>query len=168
MRSYSQQSDQLNKLSELFGPVERSIRLPVTDLCSRAEFYDESPELLTSVCSMYYISRLLLYASMVPIFSACSSESPIPRDAVRKNAEIVLQQATEFVKLLQQFVAKDLDMTRLWPFSGYGAFVAGSVFMVRSSQYKCHARLCRMTTVSMLFEWCFGIETPHAKVLSIP
>ncbi|OCK82499.1 hypothetical protein K432DRAFT_433461 [Lepidopterella palustris CBS 459.81] len=130
IRSKSQRTNQLNRLVELFDPIERSIHLLLTDLCSRAEFYDESPELLTSVCSIYHLSRLLMHASMVPILSVCPAESPASRESVRKNTEMVLQQATGFAELLQQFVAKDLDMTRLWPFSGYGAFVAGSVFVV--------------------------------------
>ncbi|KAI9744383.1 MAG: hypothetical protein M1818_001912 [Claussenomyces sp. TS43310] len=133
MRSNSQRTNQLSKLVELFDPIERSIHLPLTDLCSRAEFYDESPELLTSVCSMYHLSRLLMHASMVPILSGYPVESPTSRESVQKNAEMVLQQATEFAELLQQFFAKDLDMTRLWPFSGYGAFVVGNVFMVYRS-----------------------------------
>jgi hypothetical protein len=58
-----------------------------------------------------------------------------------KNVEMVLQQAIAFVELLQQLVAKDLDMARLWPFSGYSSFVAGSVFVVRSSQCECYTHL---------------------------
>lgn len=136
-RPNCQRMNELNKLIELFNPIESSVQLPVTDLCSRAEFYDESPELLTSVCSMYYLSRLLLHASMVPIFSGCTLESPASKESVRENAAMVLEQATRFAELLQQFVGKDLDMTRLWPLSGYGAFVTGSVFMVGGSLHKC-------------------------------
>jgi hypothetical protein len=141
MRLNSQRTPQLDKLVELFDPIERSIHLPLTDFCSRTKFYDKSPEILTSVCSMYYLSRLLMYASIVPILSGCPVESPASRESVRKNVEIVLQQAIAFVELLQQLVAKDLDMTRLWPFSGYTAFMAGSVFVVRSSRYKCYTHL---------------------------
>ena len=73
-----------------------------------------------------------MHASLVPILSGHPVDLPESRESVRKNAEIVLQQAKDFAALLRQFVAKDLDITRLWSFSGYGAFVAGSVFVVRS------------------------------------
>jgi hypothetical protein len=56
---------------------------------------------------------------MVPILSGRPVESPAAEEWVRKNLEMVLQQAIAFVELLQQLVAKDLDMTRLWPFSGF-------------------------------------------------
>jgi hypothetical protein len=146
MLSSSQQTDQLNKLVELFDPIKRSIQLPLTDICSRAEFYDESPELLTSVCSMYYMSRLLMHASMVPILSGRPVESPAAGESVRKNVEIVLQQATAFTELLQRFIARDLDLTMLWPFSGHAAFVAGSVLVVRSPRYQClsASALCQL------------------------
>lgn len=81
---------------------------------------------------MYHVSRLLMHASMVPAFSGYPVESEASRESVLKHVEMVLQQAVSFTKLLQQFVAKDLDMTRLWPFSGYGASVVGSVFLVRN------------------------------------
>jgi hypothetical protein len=141
MCSNSRRANQLNKLIEFFDPIECSIQLPLRDLCSRAEFYDESPELLTSVCSMYYLSRLLMHASMVPILSGRPVESPAAGERVKKKVEMVLQQAIAFVELLQQLVSKDLDMTRLWPFSGYAAFVAGSVFVVHSSRCKGYTHL---------------------------
>ncbi|KAF2814558.1 uncharacterized protein BDZ99DRAFT_515346 [Mytilinidion resinicola] len=132
-RSDFQRSVEFYKLVELFDPIEHSIGLPLTDLCSRAEFYDESPELLASVCSMYYLSRLIMYASMVPILSRRPVESSVLRELVRKSADLVLQQAIKFAELLQLFVAQNLDMTRLSPISGYGAFVAGSVFLAFKS-----------------------------------
>jgi hypothetical protein len=49
---------------------------------------------------------------------------------VQENVKVVLQKATEYVKILQQFVTRDLDMTGLWSISGYGAFIVGSVFLV--------------------------------------
>ena len=137
MRTNSQRTYQFDELNKLFGPIERSIQLTLTDLCSQAQFYDESPELLTSICSMYYLSRLLLHISMVPILSDCTMEAPASSGSVRYNSGMVLQLATEFSELLRQFTVKDLDITKLWPFSGYGAFVVGNVFLVRISRYKC-------------------------------
>ncbi|KAL9087904.1 MAG: hypothetical protein Q9165_006466 [Trypethelium subeluteriae] len=130
MCSTSQRVDKLTKLIQLSDPFERSIQLPLTDLCSHAESYGETPELLTSVSSLYYLNRILMHASMVPIFSGYPAELPSSRGLVQEHAEMVLRYATGFSRLLQQFVEKNLDMTRLWPFSGYGAYVIGSVFMV--------------------------------------
>ncbi|KAI5868236.1 hypothetical protein GGS23DRAFT_544613 [Durotheca rogersii] len=131
--SSTQRTTKLEKLVKLFEPIELSLHLPLTDICARAEFYDESSELLTSVCSVYYLSRLLMHASMVPMLSGCAEELLDSRESVRGNLDLALQHACRFAALLQQFVAEDLDITRLWPFIGYGAFVAGSVFMVYSN-----------------------------------
>ena len=129
MRLDRQRMNQFNKLAELFKPIERSLQLPLTDLVSRAEIYDESPELLTSVCSVYYLNRLSLHVSMVPILSG-STKSLAPAESVRENADIALKKAIEFSELLLQFVVNDLDITRLWPFSAYAAFMAGSILLV--------------------------------------
>lgn len=136
MRSNSERIHQLNEFNELFGPIERSIRLPLTDLCYQAELYDESPELLVSICSIYYFNRLLLHASMVPVLSDCCVESPDSSESVQYNSWMVLQLAIEFSELLQQFIAKDLDITKLWPFAGHVAFVTGNLFLVCTSQHK--------------------------------
>ena len=130
MRLDCQKMNQFNKLAELFKPIERSLQLPLTDLVSRAEIYDESPELLISVCSLYYLNRLSLHISMVPILSGFNKSSA-PEESVRKNADMALEEAIAFSELLQQFVTNDLDTTRLWPFSAYTAFMAGSVLLVR-------------------------------------
>lgn len=68
---------------------------------------------------------------MVPLLSGCSVGTPAERDAAQENDGAALQQAVSFVKLLQQVIANDLDITRLWPLIGYGAFVTGSVFVVK-------------------------------------
>ncbi|KAF2685877.1 hypothetical protein K458DRAFT_442200 [Lentithecium fluviatile CBS 122367] len=132
-RSTSQRTSDLNRLGELLDPLERSMQLPLTDLCSRAKFYEESPELLASVCSMYHLSRLLMHASMVPILSGQPTQSAASKESVQKNTELVLQQAVAFAELLHQLIERDLDITRLWPLSGYGAFMVGHVFVVYDS-----------------------------------
>ncbi|KAL9069590.1 MAG: hypothetical protein Q9157_006102 [Trypethelium eluteriae] len=129
MYSTAQRVDHLKKLIQLSDPIERSIHLPFTDLSSQAELFDETPELLTSVSSLYYLNRILMHASMVPILSGYPIEPPTSRELVQENAEMVLQHAIGFAGILQQFVERGLDMTRLWPFTGYGAFVVGSVFV---------------------------------------
>ena len=137
-----------NALLKLLDPIERSIGLPLTDMCSQARHYDQDPELLVSVCSVYYLSRLLLHASMVPVLSGCPVESPSAMEFVRVNASIVLEQALAFEKLLEQLIAHDLDVTRLWHFSGYGAFVTGTVFIVSRS---CHKH-CSYHNTSVIFK----------------
>jgi hypothetical protein len=49
---------------------------------------------------------------------------------MQEHVDIVFQQAVAYAKLLKQFIAHDLDMTGLWRITGYGAFMAGSVFAV--------------------------------------
>lgn len=117
---------------EIFEPIERSLELPLTDIYARAEFYNESPEILTSICSMYHLSRLLVHASMVPSLSGYPLEATDSGETVQQHTDAALRQASRFAELLQQFATKDSDMTRLWHFTGYGAFVVGSLFVVRS------------------------------------
>jgi hypothetical protein len=103
-----------------------------------------------------------MHASMITILSGCQFvDSPASRESVRKNTEMVFQQVAGFAELLKQFVAKDLDMTRLWPFSGYAAFVTGSVIVVRTgSRHKCYTHLSPSTScklgkcyLSGIYEW---------------
>jgi hypothetical protein len=110
-------------------PVEKSIRIPVTDINAQADFYDDTPELVVSVCSLYHFCRILIHASMVPILSG-SMESTHSREFVQQHADAALQQAVAYANLLQQIIIHDLDVTRLWPLSGYGAFVAARVLLV--------------------------------------
>jgi hypothetical protein len=71
-----------------------------------------------------------MHASMVPILSGHPLQST-SRESTQDHIKIVLQQANEYVKILQQFAKHDLDLTRLWPISGYGAFMVGDVLVVR-------------------------------------
>ncbi|KAK8848567.1 fumarylacetoacetate hydrolase [Apiospora arundinis] len=95
----------------------------------QADSYRESPELVMSVCSVYYAISILLQASTVPILSGCTvgSSNCLPSPAGKP--DMAFQQADEFSKLLGQFLATGLDITMLWPFVGYTAFVAGGVLM---------------------------------------
>jgi hypothetical protein len=77
-----------------------------------------------------------MHVAMVPTFSGYHVDSATSEDAVQENLVMAVQQAIAFAELLHQFVAKGLDMTRLWPFTGYAAFIAGSVVVVRCSLYK--------------------------------
>jgi hypothetical protein len=67
---------------------------------------------------------------MVPLFSGKHSHSSKSSESVQEHVAIVLQQAIAYAKLLQQFITRDLDITRLWPISGYGAYMVGNVFVV--------------------------------------
>ncbi|KAI9703034.1 MAG: hypothetical protein M1820_006025 [Bogoriella megaspora] len=124
-----ERANQIDELEELSDTMERSMFLPTSDLISHAEKYDESPELLISACSLHYLSRILTHASMVPILGGRPVHSAALKQSVRENAKMALQQTIELAKQLHQFVKNHLDPTRLWPFTGYAAFVAGSVFM---------------------------------------
>lgn len=130
--SCTQRTDRLQKLIRLLDSIESSLHLDPTQLHTQAEVYGESPELLTCVYSLYHLNRLLLHATVVPAISGCVTGSFLSPNSIRKHAETVLQQANALATLLQQFIAESLDVTRLWPLTGYGAFVASNIFMVSS------------------------------------
>jgi hypothetical protein len=125
-----QREDRFKAIGELFDPVERSMQIPIADLCSRAEAYQESPELLASVCILAHLSRIVLHASMVPFLSGNCPRSLTSPESVHGHIKMVVEQAMAVVKLLQQFITRDLDITRLWYIGGYGAFIVGKVFVV--------------------------------------
>lgn len=101
--STTQREGKLNELLQLFEPVARSLQLPVTDIRSQADAYNESPELFTCVCSLYHICRLLMHSSMVPILSGCPIEFPASKESVlRKSNQRTrgLQVVSRVVQLL--------------------------------------------------------------------
>jgi hypothetical protein len=106
--SIVQRKDDLPELDELFDPVKRSMHLPLADLCPSAKLYDESPDIVASVCSMSHLSRLLVHASMVPALSGRSYHPKASQESVRGHNTMVLRQAIEYVKLLLQFMESDL------------------------------------------------------------
>lgn len=118
---------------ELFDPIQCSLEMPPKDICARAVLYNESPELLASLCCMYHLCRLLVHASMVPSLSGCPLDPADAAEPIERHIEGALHQATAFVEIMQQFVDQSLDMTKLWHFTGYGAFVVGSLLVVRSA-----------------------------------
>jgi hypothetical protein len=128
--SVLQRKNSIKALDNLFDPIERAMNMPIADLCSKAESYEESPELLASICTMAHLGRLLLHASMVPLLSGNHTQSASSQESVQGHTKIVIQQAMAYVKLLQQLITRDLDITRLWPISGYGAFMIGNIFVV--------------------------------------
>jgi hypothetical protein len=121
----------IDTLNELFVIVKGSMKISIADLRSRAEVFEESPELVASVCTMLHLSRLLMHASMIPILSGRPTQSSVPQRASSDHIKMVLHDADEYVKILQQIVKHNLDITRLWPISGYGSFMVGNVFLVR-------------------------------------
>ena len=48
-------------------------------------------------------------------------------------SRMILKYADAFAKLSLLLFEQKLDLTRLWPFTGYGAFVVGNLFAVRTS-----------------------------------
>lgn len=118
------------RLDELFDSVESSIHLPIVDVCASAESYEESPEFLVSVCSLYHLSRLLIPAFEVMVFErrvllVDATETP---SAVC--TRVVHAQAMGLVALLKQVIDAGLDITRLWPFTGFAAFMTGHIILV--------------------------------------
>ncbi|KAF1975360.1 hypothetical protein BU23DRAFT_597899 [Bimuria novae-zelandiae CBS 107.79] len=126
----SERLRELMRLDGLLEAVEQSMQLPIIDLSASAESPDESPELLVSFCSVYHLSRLLLPAFEVlviedrPLLLGEATDTP-----AGVCSGVVYAQAVAFTELLKQFIAKNLDITRLWPFTGYAAFMVGHVFL---------------------------------------
>jgi hypothetical protein len=137
--------NEISSLDELFATVEDSLQVPVTNLCARAKVYDESAELVASVCTMFHLSRLLMHASMVPMLSGRPNQSLCSPQTSLDHIKMVLQDAGEFVKILQQFEEHDLDLTRLWPMTGYGSFIVVNVLLVRALKARDDfIELCRL------------------------
>jgi hypothetical protein len=72
-------------------------------------------------------------------------------DRAQQCSRMVLEYAAAFMKLLQLLFEQNLDLTRLWPLTGYGAFVVGSVFMVCSAAIQVHYR-ARVWTLSIMIQ----------------
>jgi len=112
-----------------------SSNLTITNLYSQAKFYDESPELLVSLYSAQLLSQLLLHASMASNLVKMLPD-PSETDALAQRcSRMALEYASTFAKLSQLVLEQKLDITRLWPLTGYGAFVVGKVFAVRTSRH---------------------------------
>ena len=62
------------------------------------------------------------------------SESLKTNGLAQRCSRMILKYAGAFAKLSLLLFEQKLDLTRLWPFTGYGAFVVGNVFAVRISQ----------------------------------
>ena len=119
------------QLDKLLEHVELSIHLPVIDLLAAAESCDESPELLVSVCSLYHLSRIIIPAFEVTVIE---NRPLLLSDAADSSTDmctrIVFDQALSFTALLKQLIEKNLDITRLWPFTGYAVFLVANIFLV--------------------------------------
>lgn len=128
--SNSQRRSKIDELFELVEPIHQALHLPLTDIESLAVSSHESPELLMSVCSVYYAISFLLHILMVPTLPKCTTESTGYESTSATKADMAFHQAISFAGLLRQFITKGFDITRLWPFVGYATFLAGSVFLV--------------------------------------
>ncbi|KAI9719362.1 MAG: hypothetical protein M1828_006263 [Chrysothrix sp. TS-e1954] len=118
---------EMDRIAKLLDPIAHSLQLPLSMISSRADDYDESSELLVSVCSLYYLCRLILHALMVPVLSGGQTESHSSNQNIQSNVAEALTQASEFAELLRRFFAENLDVTRLAPFTGYAAFMMASI-----------------------------------------
>jgi hypothetical protein len=108
-----QHKKDLEAIEQLLDRLESDLHIPIDNLCSRAEAYHDSPELLTSICTMVRLSRLLLHASIVPLLSGTTPNSSLSRVPMQEHVKLVLEQAVAYAQLLHEFVARDVDMTRL-------------------------------------------------------
>jgi hypothetical protein len=129
---------------ESLRQVEQSMHFPVEELFAKAKFYDESPEFLICVCSVHVLSRIFAEASKNQIVPGSFSPVFGGPPGLQHNSEgmVVLEQSLKFTELLQQLLANGLDVTRLWHVTGYVAFIAARVFLVRiSGEHTFHPKI---------------------------
>lgn len=133
---YLPQPERLEKLvtlDKLLESLELSAYVPIVDLSASAESCGESPEVLLSLCSIYRLSRLLIPAFEVIVIEGRSLLVLESTDALSSACtRVVFDQAMSYTRLLQQLFASDLDVTRLWPFTGLASFFVGHILLVFS------------------------------------
>lgn len=141
-----QRAGELVRLDKLLEDAELSMHLPVTDLLTAAKSCDESPELLASVCSLYHLSRLIIPAfEVIVIENRPLLLTDVAGTSIGMCTKIVFDQALNFAALLQQLIQGNLDITRLWPFSGYAVFLVANIFLVGSQSENEDCELCKLT-----------------------
>lgn len=136
----SQGMQEIKRVEEALDKLEPSMQFPIGDIFTRAKSYEESPEFLTCVCSVYFLSRIFVESHKMMINnSAAQSSGAGPR--FRANAILrIVAESLQFIRLLEQLLDNGQDITKLWYVTGYTAFVVARVVLVRSRTLFVHPK----------------------------
>lgn len=77
--------------------------------------------------SIYYVCMIFLHASVVPVLSGSATNKGLSPLVTKLSATTALSNAFAFAKMAKEYLRMQPDFTKLPPFVGYCAFVAGSV-----------------------------------------
>lgn len=77
--------------------------------------------------SIYYVCMIFLHASVVPVLSGSAANKGLSPLVTKLSATTALSNAFAFAKMAKEYLRTQPDFTKLPPFVGYCAFVAGSV-----------------------------------------
>ena len=77
--------------------------------------------------SIYYVCMIFLHASVVPVLSGSAASKGLSPLVTKLSATTALSNAFAFAKMAKEYLRTTPDFTKLPPFVGYCAFVAGSV-----------------------------------------
>ncbi|KAL5450969.1 hypothetical protein PMIN07_008719 [Paraphaeosphaeria minitans] len=119
--------EEFDQVDESLDEIEPSVQFLVQDIFAKAKSYDESPEFLVCVCSVFYLSR-----AFVDVFKAVNLDpdtrtlgaTPASQLSTGKRA---IEESLRFIQLLQQLLETGQDITRLWHVAGYAAFIAAQI-----------------------------------------
>ncbi|KAJ5553164.1 hypothetical protein N7494_002542 [Penicillium frequentans] len=86
---------------------------------------DESPEAQTLLLhdAIYHQCQITLHSMIVPLFSGIPADPTVDTEIQRKAAETVIYHADLFEGLLAPYLYDRMDVSRLPPLVGYGAFI---------------------------------------------
>ncbi|OAF99066.1 uncharacterized protein CC84DRAFT_1210508 [Paraphaeosphaeria sporulosa] len=123
----SQAMQEIERIEKCLNQVEPYMQFPVGDIFAKAKSYDESPEFLVCVCSVYYISRIFLESHKMLVQSTrLQSLGAGPEFYVDAIGRIIAE-SMQFIRLLKQLLDNGQDITRLWHVTGYTAFIVGRI-----------------------------------------
>ncbi|KAF2442520.1 hypothetical protein P171DRAFT_474863 [Karstenula rhodostoma CBS 690.94] len=126
--------EELQSIEESLDEVEPSMRFPVGHIFAKARSYDESPEFLICVCSVYYLARIIVESSKYQMMSNPASRTLERTSGIEISPEArIIEESLKFTGLLRQLLDNGQDITRLWHVTGYAAFIVARVMLF------CHA-----------------------------
>lgn len=98
--------------------------------------YKEYAYLTMHLC--YHQSRLVLYSSLVPLFSGLEPDRSTSPELTSMSAKISLQSAQAISEVAADFLALDWDAAHLPAFPGYCMYVSASIQLVLLSSEEEH------------------------------
>lgn len=122
---------EIQRIDESLNQVKPCMQFPVGDIFAKASSYDESPEFLVCVCSVYYLSRIFVESYKIIVPDSVSQTFGAAPDFQADAKESVIAESMLFIRLLQRLLDNGQDITRLWHVTGYAAFIVARIMLVR-------------------------------------